>query len=66
MPLQLLEGWQRSAPIGCRCRGARAHTEPLSDVLFTREALFTICYTGQVQGCGRSDLAVTRNLKHKL
>ena len=29
--------------------GARAHTEPLSDLLFTPEALFTICYTGQVQ-----------------
>jgi len=27
----------------------RAHTEPLSDLLFTREALFTICYTGQVR-----------------
>lgn len=32
----------------CAC-GARAHTEPLSDLLFTPEALFTICYTGQVQ-----------------
>ncbi|KAK9819570.1 hypothetical protein WJX81_001337 [Elliptochloris bilobata] len=27
----------------------RAHTEPLSDLLFTCEALFTICYTGQIR-----------------
>jgi len=44
-------GWYTPGSATCRKSGraCRAHTEPLSDLLFTQEALFTICYTGQVR-----------------